>query len=145
MSNFYCEKCGKAILEGPNGHYVTECEHYPREGEKEMAKDYETLKSFYIAGVQFHELETILDQLAVDQRLELVLEPTNRYDPNAVRIERFEFEEGEYTMCGYVPKKFSAEISALISIGTILECVIVEVNKNAKPWEQCKVEIREVK
>ena len=110
-----------------------------------MTKDYETLKSFYIAGVQFHELKNILNDIEVDQTLELVLEPSNRFDPNAVRIEHFKFDEGEYTMCGYVPKKFSAEISALISIGTPLECVITEVNRNAKPWEQCKVEIREVK
>jgi|WetSurSiteA1Bulk_404760.scaffolds.fasta_scaffold860219_1 hypothetical protein len=31
MSNFVCEKCGKAILEGKNGEYVTGCRHYPIE------------------------------------------------------------------------------------------------------------------
>jgi len=29
MSNFYCEKCGTAILEGKDGRYFTGCEHYP--------------------------------------------------------------------------------------------------------------------
>lgn len=29
MSNFYCEHCGTAILEGEDGHYITGCEHYP--------------------------------------------------------------------------------------------------------------------
>jgi hypothetical protein len=48
-------------------------------------------------------------------------------------------------MCGYVPKKFSAEVSALLAIGTPIECVITELNKNAKPWECCKGELREVK
>lgn len=28
MSNFYCEKCGIAIIDSPHG-YVTGCEHYP--------------------------------------------------------------------------------------------------------------------
>ena len=28
MSNFHCEKCGKAILEDERGYY-TSCEHYP--------------------------------------------------------------------------------------------------------------------
>lgn len=28
MSSFYCEVCGKAILDGPNGYYQG-CEHYP--------------------------------------------------------------------------------------------------------------------
>ena len=30
MSSFLCEKCGKAIIDTPNG-YVTRCEHYPLE------------------------------------------------------------------------------------------------------------------
>ena len=30
MSNFYCEKCGKAILDGEEG-YTTGCKHYPLE------------------------------------------------------------------------------------------------------------------
>jgi len=33
MSNFYCEKCGTAILE-KNGRYYTECEHYPLNSDK---------------------------------------------------------------------------------------------------------------
>lgn len=111
----------------------------------EEKQDYEVLKSFYIAGVQFHQLKNIIGDIEVDQALELILEPSNKFDPNAVRIEHFDFVEGEYTMCGYIPKKFSAEVNALISIGTPLECVIVELNRNAKPWEMCKVDIREVK
>ena len=43
-----------------------------------------------------------------------------------------------------MPKKFSSEVCALLEIGKNLECVIVELDKTAKPWEQCKVEIREV-
>jgi len=31
MSHFLCEVCGKEILEGPGGHYITGCEHYPLE------------------------------------------------------------------------------------------------------------------
>lgn len=29
MSNFICEQCGKEIMEGSGGHYITGCEHYP--------------------------------------------------------------------------------------------------------------------
>ena len=39
MSNFYCEKCGVAIIEGKDGRYVTGCKHYPadvRFDEKEL-------------------------------------------------------------------------------------------------------------
>ena len=100
--------------------------------------------TFFIAGVQHHQMHKILDQLSVDDFLVLVPEPSNKYDPNAVRIEKVRMS-GEDVMCGYVPRKFSAEVSALIEIGTLLECKISEFDKAAKPWEQCKVEIREVR
>ena len=101
-------------------------------------ENYTVSPKFYIAGVQHHQLHKVLDGLEVDQHMQLVPEPTNKYDSNAVRIE---FED---TMCGYVPKKFSSEVSASITIGCSLKCIVVELNKLAKPWEMCKVEIREV-
>ena len=104
----------------------------------EERKAYKVTHSFYIAGVQFHELKTIIRDLGEGDGLTLIPEPTNKYDPNAVRIEH------DNVMTGFVPKKFSSEVSATLEIGKDLECVLVEVNKNAKPWEQAKVEIREV-
>ena len=95
------------------------------------------MREFYIAGVQFHELKRIINALEEGDLLTLVPEPTNKFDPNAVAI-----VAGD-VMCGYVPKKFSAEISALIEVDGVdnLTCEIVELNPSAKPWEQCKVEI----
>lgn len=31
MSNFECSFCGKEILEGEDGNYITSCKHYPLE------------------------------------------------------------------------------------------------------------------
>jgi len=31
----------------------------------------------------------------------------------------------------------------MLEIEMKLECIVTEFNKTAKPWEQCKVEIRE--
>ena len=31
MSSFQCEKCGADITEGPDGRYVTACDHWPLE------------------------------------------------------------------------------------------------------------------
>lgn len=36
MSNFYCETCNTAIIEGDNGEYVTGCIHYPIEKPSKM-------------------------------------------------------------------------------------------------------------
>ena len=41
MSNFYCEHCGKPILEGKGGSYVTGCEHYPTEEREPEQRTYE--------------------------------------------------------------------------------------------------------
>jgi len=106
--------------------------------------NYDVTHSFFIAGVQHHQMHKVLKNMEEGDHLQLVLEPTNKYDPNAVRIERPQLD-GEDVMCGYVPRKFSSEVTAAFEIGLTLECVIVELNKTAKPWEQCKVEIREVK
>jgi len=108
----------------------------------EDEKDYTVSHEFFIAGVQHHRINDVLHKMEEGNNLLLVPEPTNPYDPNAVRIEYATFEE--QTMIGYVPKKFSSEVSAAIVIGKPLECVVTLLNKSAKPWEMCKVEIREV-
>ncbi len=99
-------------------------------------------KEFYIAGVKFHKLATVINKLRIGIRLTLTPEPTNRFDPNAVKIEYHDFDE--LVMLGYVPKKFSSEISARFDIDLNFECVITELNPGAKPWEQCKVVIRDI-
>ena len=106
-------------------------------------KDYKVTHSFYIAGVQFHKMKTVIDVLSEGNHLQLTPEPSNKYDPNAVRIEYINPEYNN-VMVGFVPKKFSSEVAAAFEIGKELKCVLIELNKKAKPWEQAKVEIREV-
>jgi len=105
--------------------------------------DYEVTHQFYIAGVKFHQLHSVIDLIEEGSYLRLVPEPTNKFDPNAVRIEYATFEKE--AMLGYVPKVSSAAVSAVIAVGKKLECVVISLNPSEKPWKQCKVEIREVK
>jgi hypothetical protein len=46
MSHFRCDQCGTDILEGDDGNYITECEHYPLKVVKisDAAKRRETKK-----------------------------------------------------------------------------------------------------
>lgn len=103
----------------------------------------ETTHKFFIAGVKHHQLHTVINDISEGDNLMLVPEPTNKFDPNAVRIEFATFEK--QAMLGYVPKRFSSEVSAMIELGKPLECVLVKLNKTAKPWEMAEVEIREIK
>ena len=99
-------------------------------------------KKFYIAGVQFRsarDKEALVDYQEGD-KLYLEAEPENKYDPNAIKI----VDEGNSFHFGYVPKKFSAEVSSALELGLNLECTIVTHNPTKKPWEMCEVEIAEV-
>ena len=93
---------------------------------------------FYVAGVQYHEIHKCLKEMEVGDSLQMTPEPTNKYDPNAVRIE---FED---VMIGYVSAKISAEVTALIESVDEVTCQIIELNKDEKPWKQVKVVIEEV-
>lgn len=109
----------------------------------EQDKDYKVTHEFFIAGVRFHEFHLVIDDISENDKLILIPEPDNKFDPNAVRIE---YNDGDRpsVMLGYIPKKFSSEVCAMIEVGDTIKCVLTELNKDAKPWEQCKVEIRKM-
>lgn len=94
-------------------------------------------KTFYIAGVQHHELNKVLGLIEEGCTLDLVSEPTNKFDSNAIKIMCGQ------VMTGYVPRKFSADVTAWLTLGPV-KCVITKLNKAAKPWEMCQVEVSPV-
>jgi len=99
------------------------------------------LYEFYVAGVQFHDLCTCINDIKVDDTLILRAEPTNKFDPNAVRVE-FNLD-GHSIMLGYVPAKgegLSAKVSAKLEMNPLL-CKVLEINPEAKTWERLKVGI----
>jgi hypothetical protein len=111
---------------------------------KDDKKNYKPNLSFYIAGVQHHPgMKKVCGVMEEGNRLLLIPEPSNKFDPNAVRIEYAKMD-GEAVMLGYVPKIYSSAISASIAIGKSLECILVKFSINNKPWEMAMVEIREV-
>ena len=104
-------------------------------------------RQFFIAGVQFrprHEIDTAAREMKVGMRLGLVPEPENKFDPNAVKIEYITETENfdtVSTFLGYVPKKFSSEVSAMLGIGAPVICTVDEVNPSAKTYEMIKVTV----
>jgi hypothetical protein len=100
---------------------------------------------FFIAGVQFRprdEINRAVKQLEVGGELTLEREPTNKYDPNAVKILFIE-EDGTEFFLGYVPKKFSSEVSALLDYDVVVNCTVTAVNPLAKTYEMIQVELTE--
>ena len=104
-------------------------------------------RTFYIAGVQFRprqEIDKATKEMKVGDKLILIPEPTNEFDPNAVKIGVFGPDIAESIFLGYVPKKFSSEVAGLLEVGIDLECIVEAVDPAAKAWEKCKVTIREI-
>jgi|GEM_PF-658602 len=103
-------------------------------------------RQFFIAGVQFRpagDIRIAGAKLKVGDKLLLFPEPTNRFDPNAVQlIYKNDKLEIPSMFLGYVPKKYSSEVSGLLSIGAPVECIVDEVNPSAKTYEMFKVTVR---
>ena len=96
-------------------------------------------KLFFIAGVQFRTQaeQKTLASLTEGEVLTLVPEPDNQYDSNAVKIMK-----GDAHL-GYVPRRFSSEVSAALEVGATLTCAVITINPGAKSYERCEVEILE--
>ena len=98
---------------------------------------------FYVAGVQHHKLHTCIKEIEPGTVLSLVPEPSNRFDPNAIRIEFQSLNQDASIMLGYVPKAkgdFSSKISAAMMYKS-LRCEVLELNPEKNTWEQLKVGI----
>lgn len=91
---------------------------------------------FYVAGVQFHQAKTVLNQMQVGHEVEMEPEPNNQFDQNAVKL----LYEG--VMIGYVPGKISADVSAFLEYADPT-AIITKLDSSAKTWEQIEVEIKE--
>jgi|WetSurMetagenome_2_1015567.scaffolds.fasta_scaffold94286_3 hypothetical protein len=104
-------------------------------------------RKFYLAGVQFRPTTAIAAIQNLQEGDELILdpEPDNKYDPNAIRV-MVDSEVGDEATrehLGYVPKKFSAEIAAMIEVDGLdtVQCIVTKVDPDAKKWEMCEVEV----
>lgn len=119
-------------------------EQYNNDTKKEEKK---MKRQFFIAGVQFRPAAEIAEAkktLQVGSTMVLEPEPTNKFDPNAVKIIYKMEDEGGNVMplfLGYVPKKFSSEVSAMLGIGAPIQCTVDEVNPAAKTYEMFKVTV----
>lgn len=96
---------------------------------------------FFIAGVKFHRAKECIDKLTIGTELNMIPEPDNKYDSNAVML-IFDSEIETY-MLGYVPAKISGQVSAFLETGDFPVCLITELNPEGKPWEWIKVVIKE--
>ena len=107
--------------------------------EEEKKKDFK----FYVAGVQFREdWESRLSELEVGDDIDLIPEPTNKYDQYAVKV------LFGSTMLGYVPAKTgeSKIVTMLMEkYPNSIVGVVTKVDPKEKPWNALQIKVMKEK
>ena len=109
---------------------------------KKDRKVKEHLAHFDIAGFTYYDGAEAFPELKVGLKLDLELDPDNRYDPRAVMITYKDFK------LGYVPRAENRIFYKLLKVGVPhLEVHIQRLNPTGNPEQQVGVvaHLREVK
>ena len=77
-----------------------------------------------LAGFRHYHGVEVLRDLKPGDRLELVREPENRHDPNAVRV------DWRGVTLGYVPRRDNASVARQMDRGTALEARLATLRQN---------------
>jgi hypothetical protein len=77
-----------------------------------------------LAGFRHYDGGEVLRDLKPGDRLELVREPDNPYDPNAVRV------EWRGVKLGYVPRRDNAAVARQMDHGATLEARLAGLREN---------------
>ncbi|WP_343031819.1 HIRAN domain-containing protein [Secundilactobacillus folii] len=93
---------------------------------------------FHIAGFGYADGLDVIDNLTLGQPVQLVLEPDNPYDPQAIAIY---FKD---VKLGYVPRYQNDLLSKLLfyGYGELLEARIQMADLQAEPKQQFRVAVR---
>lgn len=122
----------------------------------------------HVAGRMYHDADEVWDKLKIGTKLQLVREPDNRYDPEAIAIVyRDEPQEDmeclvhhdnsimyndypendddcEEYLIGYVPRCHNTQLAAFFDMGwgDIFECRICRIDPEAHPEQQLRVTVK---
>ena len=88
-----------------------------------------------VAGFQFHAGEEIWPSLTVGERLNLVREPCNPHDENAVAV----YFQGE--QLGYVPRSENAAVAQMMDRGERVEARVERLSVDEDPWNRIGISI----
>jgi hypothetical protein len=98
-------------------------DHLGRSRQLDAATEFETgspVVEALVVGIKFHRGHTA--DIASGDRVTLMREPDNAYDPNAIKVN---LESGE--TLGYLAKEFAAVLATQMSTGSVIEVQISKV------------------
>lgn len=92
-----------------------------------------------IAGLTYHDADSIMDELQEGDKVVLVRQKDNRYDSNAVAVtlpdgyngnpDEFDFDN----ILGYIPRECNAQLATMLDMGwtDLLNAEIMEIKHHA--------------
>ncbi|UCV03111.1 HIRAN domain-containing protein [Dechloromonas denitrificans] len=93
------------------------------------------IQSSPLAGSQYYAVGEQWSQMRVGDRLDLVREPDNRHDRNAIRV------EWRGHQLGYVPRRENRMLAAAMDQGERLVARIAKLREDANPWQRVEFEV----
>ncbi|MBK6741467.1 MAG: HIRAN domain-containing protein [Hydrogenophilales bacterium] len=88
-----------------------------------------------LAGFQYHAGRALFPLMSVGDRLTLVREADNPYDPKAVRV------EWRGVMIGFAPRVDNTDLARMMDHGVTVEGRIVHLQKARDPWKRVLIEV----
>jgi hypothetical protein len=93
------------------------------------------VQSSPLAGFRYHEAKAVWQDLKLGDRLELVREPANPHDPNAVRV------EWRGRMLGYVPRADNTALAWAMDRGEAVSARISVLRAHPNPRMRVEFEV----
>ncbi len=88
-----------------------------------------------LAGFQHYAGRALFPLLRVGDRLDLIREPSNPFDPRAVRL------EWRGVQIGYAPRLDNVDLARLLDRGEALEARILHLEVSRNPWRRILFEV----
>lgn len=109
------------------------------ERQEPLAFERKALLECPVAGIGFHDIDDVWDELYVGAKIALVRERCNKYDRNAVAVALADDYDGDPDgfdfnfILGYIPRTCNSAIAAILDTGhgDIIEAEISEMNERA--------------
>ncbi len=93
------------------------------------------LQSSPLAGFSYYEGKKLWSEMKVGDALQLVREPDNSYDANAVRV------EWQGHKLGYVPRADNEALARFMDRGSKAGARITRLKKSRNPWQRMEFEV----
>lgn len=119
------------------------------ERQEPLAFERKALLECPVAGIGFHDIDDVWDELYVGAKIALVRERCNKYDKNAVAVALAGDYDGDPDdfdfnfILGYIPRTCNSAIAAILDMGhgDIIEAEISEMNDHAPYPERLHITV----